>query len=292
MAFTDTDIQTESNQSIPFLPIRLTPSLLPTASPIKHWRRTLALGVGAVLLFCLGLCASLQWFSASANSAGSQLSFYMPATGEAYWRSLTLAQAQKDFANWNRQDLAKLFATVDQQTDDPVIHQRLTALSQSLRLPGSDSSGSSSLFDRPVIFLGLILSFAPILVAIVLVVGPLTKKKSQARDALPMLDETAEEVAAGGSLEEIEIEPESVETPAPNAETKAAETPQEETEQTDPGLGDLASLFEEEDTSLSVLETFCKGMLDVNIEDLRKVSVQIIQRFANGRSPSKSEELT
>jgi hypothetical protein len=44
-------------------------------------------------------------------------------------------------------------------------------------------------------------------------------------------------------------------------------------------LGDLLSLFEEEDTSLSVLELFCKGMPDVAMADLTETATTVARHL-------------
>jgi small subunit ribosomal protein S3 len=53
-------------------------------------------------------------------------------------------------------------------------------------------------------------------------------------------------------------------------------------------LGDLASLFEEEDTSINVLEAFCKGMPDISVDELLTMGDNIARQIEKRVSYKKA----
>ncbi len=253
-------------------------------TPHLRSRRGIVLGVaGGILLVCLTLFFLATWGGSSTSAASQERVAPMTLAAEKYWRSLTLTQAQKDFAGWNRDDLARLFATVQRQTTDPEIHQRVEALAQFLRLPGAEPPASNPLMSTPVLLLGVLLALAPVVLAGGLVMRPRFRKPREASvtvlAGIAAAEETLQPV-----VEEVEIEEEVAPAPTEKPEEKKPEViVPEEKEEPDPGLGDLADLFEEEDTSMAALEVLCKGMPNVDIEELSKTAAQIVERLRYGR---------
>jgi hypothetical protein len=199
----------------------------------------------------------------------------MSPAAERYWRNLDIAQVQKDMKGWSRDDLAKLFVTIREQTADPETRKHIDSLGRTLRLPGFESTSSflSTLFSQPIFLLGIFLSIGIWGAAVVISLAPYVRWRRAAALAAnaPLL--TPVEQPADAILEELLPEV-TLEAAAPEAEKKEEEKKPEEqpaseqSEEASSGLGDLASLFEEEDTSISALETFCKNLADVVIDDL------------------------
>jgi hypothetical protein len=200
----------------------------------------------------------------------------MSPAAERYWRNLDIAQVQKDMKGWSRDDLAKLFVTIREQTADPETRKHIDSLGRTLRLPGFESSSSlfSTLFSQPIFLLGIFLSIGIWGAAVVISLAPYVRwRRAAALSAnAPLLtpveeptDAILEELLPDVTLEE--VPPDAAEKK--EEEKKAEEQPaSEQSEEASSGLGDLASLFEEEDTSISALETFCKNLADVVIDDL------------------------
>jgi hypothetical protein len=145
-----------------------------------------------------------------------------------------------------------------------------------LRLPGFESSSSllTSLLSQPVFILGIFLSIGIWGAAIVISIAPHVR---WGRAPAPVIDPALfaqSEQSTDAILEELlsDITLESVEpdsTEKKEEEKKAEEQPaSEQSEESSSGLGDLASLFEEEDTSITALEQFCKNLADIVVDDL------------------------
>lgn len=223
--------------------------------------------VGGLLL--IGTVAAL-WGQTSAQ----QMS--MNPAAERYWRSLTIAQVEKDLKGWSRNDLAQLFVTVRGQTSDPETRRNIDFLGRTLSLPGFTSSSSllSALFTQPIFLLGIFLSVGIWGAAIVISIAPYVRRAPAPVLPAPTLLMPSEQ-PADAVLEELlpDVTLEAAPPDAPKKEEeeeKKNEEPatEEAEEEGSSGLGDLASLFEEEDTSLSALETFCKNLADITIDDL------------------------
>jgi hypothetical protein len=197
-----------------------------------------------------------------------------------YWQTGDATQVQKAFANWKQDDLVKLLVTIQRQTPDVETRRRLVALTDALHLPVSEFSLTDLIFSQPGIVLGILLSTLPMLAALAFVTVPRIRKRYGVLEEIP-----GEATPPAESLDELLADVEAGEqTAVPGEETqeeeKKEETPvEEEAGEQSSGLGDLASLFEEEDTSINVLEAFCKGMPDIGVEELLTMGANIARQL-------------
>jgi len=163
-----------------------------------------------------------------------------------------------------------------------------------------------SLLSRQGILIGLALAGVPLFVAVVMVASSAMRRRAVAPvNAASGGDAAAEEVLEE-LLADVQIgEDPSEQPPSPSGgggdergegmppksedvDGQKQESDEEEQADTESALGDLASLFFDEDTSLASLEQFCKGLPDVNAEDLLKMGRTIVERLST--SVRKSTE--
>jgi hypothetical protein len=170
-------------------------------------------------------------------------------------------------------------------TTDVETRRRLIALTQALNLPVTESSLATFIFSQPMMLLSIFLSVAPLLAAFTFVTVPRLKRRTQAPEEIQ-----GEATPLQESLDDLLVEVETDEL-AGQAGEKTEEDKKEEEQseqesdgQSSSGLGDLASLFEEEDTSINVLEAFCKGMPDVSVDELLKIGTDIATRLQQGNA--------
>jgi hypothetical protein len=232
-------------------------------------RRRILFAAGFALIGAVILLSALALGETSAQQPS------MSPAAERYWRNLDVAQVQKDMKGWNREDLARLFITVRQQTTDPETRKQINSLGRTLRLPGFESSSSlfSLLFNQPVFVLGIFLSIGIWGAAVVASIAPYVRWQRAPAPAPTLPPLTATEQPAEAILEELlpELTLETApDTPEKKEEEKKPEEQpaNEQNEEASSGLGDLASLFEEEDTAITALEQFCKNLADIVIDDL------------------------
>ena len=203
---------------------------------------------------------------------------------DRYWQTGDATQVRPAFANWPSQDLAKLLLTMQRQTKDVEARRRLIALTDALGLPVTESSLATFIFSQPLMLLSIFLSLSPLLAGFSYVTLPRLRKRGA---------QAAEVVGAAGpapeSLDDLLVEVEvDAETAQAQAQAQAEEEKKKEEEQAQSeaesdgqssGLGDLASLFEEEDTSINVLEAFCKGMPEVSADEVLSIGADILHRL-------------
>jgi hypothetical protein len=209
---------------------------------------------------------------------------FVGLVAENYWRTADISQAERDLAGWDRTELSNLLAAMQGETSDPETRQHLATLAKALQLPGSETSLSASLLNQPIFLVGIFLSAAPLLVAVALIAAPLVRKRgpsavellAQAEQAEllpglqteePLMLRPEEETAEGRKGQEAE--------PEDTGDKEAAELEEEQPSD----LGDLISLFEEEDTSLSALEALCKGLPEIGIAELSAGSREVVHRL-------------
>jgi len=267
----------------------------------KHPQWYLLGSLSGALLLCLCLALSGWLFpnspavSASSQGGVTQSSSMSPAS-ETYWRNLDVTKIQKDLSGWSREDLARLFNTAQAQASDPATRQHLASLGKLLGLPGYGSSASlsSALMGQPGFVLAIFLSVAIWMVAVVLVVAPLLRKRAGPAEELLVLEEN--QLAAEAILEELLPDvalaaPETEEPKKEEEKEKEQSEPQAEDgeEELSSGLGDLASLFEEEDTSLSTLEQFCKGLAEISLDSLTTNARDLARQLRAGISGHTSQ---
>jgi len=206
---------------------------------------------------------------------------YIQLVASNYYLTSNVKPVDQALDGWDRQALNQLINTMQNETTDAATRQQLTALADVLKLPGSDRSLMSSLLSQQGLVISLLVSAAPLLAALGLIVIPWLRRRSQTAETLAA---TSTEEQSEASLEELlsdidleaqapqiqEEQQQTAEEKKAEEEEKKAEEEEEENKDQDGGsLGDLSSLFEDEDTSLSALETFCKGMLDVTLRIYR-----------------------
>lgn len=245
-------------------------------------------GVGAIfaalalgwLLGSLNQPAPLAWQSSPAYEK-----MYLGWVADRYAKTGDAQQAQRDLQGARREDVARALDAMIKETSDPTKRQRLGALADVMRPPVSQTSFVPLLMAQPVFVFSLLLSFAPLLAAIAILVVPYIRDRVKP----PVIEEIAtEEAAQDAALEEL-LADVKIEDPAAQGEAKkddaaAAEEEQKKAEEEEErqddssgGLGDLAGLFEEEDTSLSALEAFCKGLAEINVDNLMTNAKETIQ---------------
>lgn len=225
----------------------------------------------------------VEWTSFNPEQAsGDYQHMFVTWAANRYWQTGDATQVQNAFANWNRADLATLLLNMQRQTTDVETRRRLIALIVALNLPVSDSS-LLSFISQPGIVLGVFLATVPLLAGFALVTIPRIRKRVAATEEF-----LSEATPPEESLDEMLINAETGEPAAAPGEEKKEEEKKEEPpaeEQSDDasaGLGDLASLFEEEDTSINVLEAFCKGMPEISVDELLTMSADIVHRLRTG----------
>jgi ribosomal protein L12E/L44/L45/RPP1/RPP2 len=253
-------------------------------------------GVGAIVA-----ALALGWLLGSLNqpapaawqSSPAYEKMYLSWVADRYAKTGDTLQAQRDLQGARREDVAASLDALVKETTDPTKRQRLGALTDVIRPPVSQTSFMPMLMAQPVFVFSLLLSFAPLLAAIAILVVPYIRERIK---PAPVVEEIAiEEAAQDAALEEL-LADVKIEDPAALVEVKTEEAApeeqkqeeeeEEEEEQRDDsgGLGDLASLFEEEDTSLSALEAFCKGLAEINMDNLMTNAKETIQNLRSAVS--------
>ena len=217
------------------------------------------------------------------QSSGNYQQMLINWAADRYWQTGDPAQVQPAFANWPRQDLAKLLLTMQRQTKDVEARRHLIALTDALGLPVTESSLAGFIFSQPLMLLSIFLSLSPLLAAFSFITLPrLRKRDAQIVASVGGVAPATESL--DDLLVEVELDPQSAEAQAQAAEVEEKkkeeeEQAQEEADNQSSGLGDLASLFEEEDTSVNVLEAFCKGMPEMGVDDVLTLGTNLVRRL-------------
>lgn len=279
----------------------------PIVAPLKrrlNFKLKLPPGLQLALVFGAGVLVG--WFLIGwwlwpvdwQNSAPWQLSLtyqktYIALVADRFWQTSDVAQLQRDVAGWKQQDLLRLIEQMQRETTDPEARKHLTTLGEALRLPTTETSLVSILLSSQIVIIGLVLSVIPLFVAIGMLAAPYLRRKPPAAEpaveqAGELTEGTLEELLANVQLE-ANAAAQEAQKKKEEEEKKEEEKKQEEEEEQANALGDLASLFEEEDTSISVLEQFCKGMPDISADQLLDTAHDIWKRLrdANARRAQK-----
>lgn len=221
---------------------------------------------------------------------------YITWVASQYWRTGDATQAQKALAPWSRDDLAKQLVDLQRSTKDTETRRNLLILTEVLHLPFSESSLVLFIVEQPGIVFGVLVAAIPLL----LVSGAMTmprirriRKRIFKRIGIKVVEE--EETAAGTQPVEESLDDMLAQVQATDAEAAATAAPgqqeekkkeeksaEEEADEQSSGLSDLASLFEEEDTSIGALEAFCKGMADINVDELLTTGANILYQLREG----------
>ncbi len=234
--------------------------------------------IAAIALIWISLAAmGMIWWMNRGRSSSEPLDpkyqrMYVTVVAQRYWQTSNLARAQRDLVLWREEDLAQLLAAMQTETRDPETRKQLAVLAAALRLPEPQTPALSAFFTRETILIALLFPLIPLFVAIGIVAVPYLRTWNRRRDIAELPLEEASAAELEGLLPDVPVEEQ---TTAPKEEKKAEEKkPTEEAdkeeEEQSGELGDLASLFEEEDVSLSALENFAKGMAEIVVDDLLK----------------------
>jgi hypothetical protein len=286
---TDGDEGSEAQAEAP-----ATPQITATVTARRSRRLFLGLAFGLGLLLGWLVIGWWLWPVQWANSDPWHLApqyqrTFVTLVAEEYWRTSDVLRANQALAGWDRKDLANLLTAMKNETTNAETRQHLVALGDALEMPGTDISLASSLLSQKGLLVGILFSAVPLVIAIGLVVSPLLRKSAEpSSEELATLEEQPEEqleeLLAGVQIEDQPDQEGQQQQPAQEQELEQGEEPEQAEQEgaeelATGGLGDLLNLFEEEDTSLTTLEAFCKGMADVGIEDLlgkcKQVSSQI-----------------
>ena len=241
----------------------------------------------------------IDWLSSTPGQSSVEYQrMFVPWVADKYWQTGDVSQAEQYLAEWKRADLATFIDALQRDTRDTEGRRHLVALAQAMRLPSNNLSFLGLIFSQPGIVLGMLISVIPLLAAVTFVtlpnislkigtrIGVLkpTRASSRAEEfertgELPQSEEGLDEL-----ITEVESTEESTEGQEEGGEEKTEEQATEEAEDQSSGLGDLASLFEEEDTSVNVLEAFTKGMADINVDELFAMGANMVYQLRHGKS--------
>jgi hypothetical protein len=240
----------------------------------------------------------IDWTSSAPGQSSLEYQrMFVPWVADRYWQTGDVSQAQQYLAEWKRADLARFIDSLQRETRDVESRRHLVALAEAMRLPSNNSSLLTLIFSQPGIVLGMLLSIIPLIAAVTFVTMPNISVKigtrigilKPAREAASIeeFERSGEMPQAEAGLDELitadEPMEQTTEGQQEGEEEKTEEQPAEEAEEQSSGLGDLASLFEEEDTSVNALEAFTKGMAEINIDELFTLGSNIIYQLRHGK---------
>ncbi len=200
---------------------------------------------------------------------------YIALVADKLWLTTDVAQAQNDLRGWDNTDLQARLTQMQRETTDPEARKHLATLSDALKMSTPDTSLVSSLFSQQIVIVALLLSLIPILIAVGVLTVPALRRRTELPEPV-VVDELAEEAKLEELLGDTQlVEPGVEEKDKDKKEEKKEDEKKEEkppedepSESADSSLGDLSNLFEEEDTSLTALENFCKGLAEVSADQL------------------------
>jgi hypothetical protein len=278
--------------------------------------RRLAIGLAFAFGLLLGWLAIGWWLWPVewTSSAPWQLrpgyqKTYVALVAEEYSRTSDLSQVEAALAGWSKQDLARLLAELQAETTDPDRRAHQTALAAVLAVPTIQTPLLDSLLSQNGILIGVALAAAPLLAALALVILPRLRAPAPEQEVMledatdfeaqpePPLDELIEDVVIGEQLDEEAdqaAEATSADGRRPVQEKEGDEQDPEqvreqEGEESGAVLGDLTSLFEEEDTSLTTLEAMVKDLPEFSVDDLFKSTNQVVDQLRKG-APKRADD--
>ncbi len=212
---------------------------------------------------------------------------YIGLVAEEYWRTSDVSRAKEALAGWDRKSLANLLATMETEISNAETRRHLAALAEAMDMPSSEVSLTSSLWRQKGLILAMILAMAPSLVAVVLVAAPWLRKRRQPPQELPgqedQLEGGLEELLAGVQMEAApgEASPQAAQERTEEEEDEEQTPKEEESAEEEPaaGLGDLLSLFEEEDTTLAATEMLCKDLPELPVAELLENATRVASQL-------------
>jgi hypothetical protein len=215
-----------------------------------------------------------------------------------------VSRAQEDLAGWDKEALAELLATMENEASSSEERRRLAALAEALEMPDVKESFVTSLLGQKAILLSSILSVSLLVGAITLAVSPLVQTRTRRGEGLlaegEQLEEAFEELLTreeeqakqqdqAGEQQDREQEEQQA---GEEDEEERAEEEEEDDEEDDekeedtPWVQDLVSdLLDEEDTSLPQLKTLCKKLPDIDASGLLDLSQKVANDLRKSNSP-------
>jgi hypothetical protein len=235
---------------------------------------------------------------------------FVGLVAENYWHTRDISRAREALDGWDDETLTQLLATMESQASSTEERQYLAMLAEALALPDPEISLFSSFVEHRALIISGILAAAPLVAAGILAISPRirgSKKKSE-----PLLGEGMEELEAelekllsqegeeGQPAEGEEEEGEAKEEGEEGAEEKQGdeeekeddEAPDEDDDWLDDEVGGdgelvgdiLSSIFEEESETLAQYEALCKGLEDIEIDDLVSKSQEVLDQLMRSNS--------
>ena len=299
------------------------PQGTPTPRPPRRRRRPLSLaervrGLPKWVLFLTGLAIGwlvigwlvwpIQWTNSDPwDMTVKNQKAFVQLVADRYWTDRDLAQAEATLGSWDRDAVNTLLVTLQAETIDVDARQRLAALTQALQLPGGEQSMLASILNQEGVLIALAIATLPMFIAVGLVISSRVKTKpgGTTEDGEAAADDDDEEAELEELLADVQLEagqmgmvigpdglPEQPGAPGdvpPDQQQQQEEATNEEEESEESGhdpnnpLGDLASLFAEEDTSVAQLELLSKGMPEIDIDELLAKARELVRRFREER---------
>lgn len=237
---------------------------------------------------------------------------FVGLVAENYWHTRDISRAREALDGWDYETLTQLLATMESQASSTEERRYLATLAEALALPDPEVSLFSSFAEHRALIISGILATAPLVAAGILAISPRirgSKKKSE-----PLLGEGMEELEAElekllsqeeegqpaeGEKEEGEAEEEgeegeegAEEKQGDEEEKEDDEAPDEDDDWLDDEMGEdgelvgdiLSSIFEEESETLAQYEALCKGLEDIEVDDLVSKSQEVLDQLVRSNS--------
>jgi len=222
---------------------------------------------------------------------------YVSLVAQDFARTGDVGKAKQALAGWDRAELQSLLNAMKAETASAEVRADLAALTQVLEFRDAPPMSLVSLMGSTGVLVSVLLPVGLLIVAGLVIAAP-RRGKGRAAGLFGGGGEGEEGEASEAELEEllagVDMEGQAVQEgqaqegvgPGGQPEKEEGETEEKDNEQEEEQaeeqqqpLGDLLSLFEEEDTSLSALEAFCKGMPDVNMNDMVDNMHKVLKRL-------------
>jgi hypothetical protein len=223
---------------------------------------------------------------------------FVSLVAEDYWQTRDISRAREALAGWDAESLAKLLATMENQSSSPEEQQHLAALAEALEMPQAGWSLTASLLSQKTILLASILTASPLVVATALAAYSLVQNRTQRAGGLlsieGQIEEELEELMAQGEgpqgegqdqeggMQEQEGEEQDQEEILVEGEEKEEDYEEDayeedDEEENDPWVQDFVSdLFDDEDEDVTRLAELCKKLPDIDVPALLEHSKELV----------------
>jgi hypothetical protein len=223
---------------------------------------------------------------------------FVRLVAEDYWQTGDISRAREALAGWDKEALAELLATMENQASSTEERQHLIALAEALEMPDANESLVAFLLSQKAILFSSTLSASPLVIALALAAYSLVQNRTRAEAPSAVEEQSEEELleellAQGEEAQEgrqdqegegkepdQEEEQQEEEGEQQDQEQKEKQDGEEEYEEDDeeeeePWAQDLISdLFDGDDLEITQLETLCKNLPDIDVSDLLEHSKQ------------------